>query len=155
MTRGHSSRVRIATGSDKAWRGIDRCPVFFRDLVTDTLIDKFQDYDFQTSTYRIYTTLDLHLQRDATEAVRIGMEEVDKQLKPRHKKDPNFPDPQCALVALDPQTGEVKAFIGGRNYGASQLDRVLAKRQPGVVFQAVRICGRIEYWPSSAARVRS
>ncbi|MGI8745480.1 MAG: PBP1A family penicillin-binding protein [Bryobacteraceae bacterium] len=108
---------------------------YFVDLVNDTLLDKFQDYDFQTSTYRIYTTLDLQLQRDATEAVRAGMEEVDKQLKPRHKKNPNYPDPQCALVALDPQTGEVRAIIGGRNYGVSQLDHVLSKRQPGSSFK--------------------
>ena len=108
---------------------------YFVDLVNDTLLDKFQDYDFQTTTYRIYTTLDLQLQRDATESVRIGMEEVDKQLKPRKKKDPNYPDPQCALVALDPQTGQVLAIIGGRNYGTSQLDRVLAKRQPGSSFK--------------------
>ena len=45
---------------------------YFVDMVIDTLIDKFQDYDFQTNTYRIYTTLDLQLQRDASEAVRIG-----------------------------------------------------------------------------------
>jgi penicillin-binding protein 1B len=108
---------------------------YFVDLVNDTLLDKFQDYDFQTSTYRIYTTLDLQLQRDATEAVRIGMEEVDKQLKPRKKKDPNYPEAQCALAALDPQTGEVLAIIGGRNYSTSQLDRVLAKRQPGSSFK--------------------
>ncbi len=109
---------------------------FFVDLVNDTLADNFRDYDFQSNAYRIYTTLDPELQRDAAEAVRIGMAEVDKNLAKRRKKDPNYPDPQCALVALDPQTGEVKALIGGRNYGTSQLNRVLAKRQPGSSFKA-------------------
>lgn len=108
---------------------------YFVDLVNDTLNDKFQDYDFQTNTYRIYTTLDIQLQRDASEAVRIGMEEADKFTKPFKKKDPNFPDLQCALIALDPATGEVKALIGGRNYGSSQLDHALAKRQPGSSFK--------------------
>ena len=32
-------------------------------------------------------------------------------------------------------TGEVKALIGGRDYGLSQLNRALAKRQPGSVFK--------------------
>jgi penicillin-binding protein 1B len=111
---------------------------FFVDLVNDTLADNFRDYDFQSNAYRIYTTLDPQLQRDAAEAVRIGMAEVDKDKKilRRKKTDPNYPDPQCALVALDPQTGEVKALIGGRNYGTSQLNRVLAKRQPGSSFKA-------------------
>src|SRR5262249_47066190 len=45
------------------------------------------------------------------------------------------PVPQVALVALDPHTGEVKALAGGRNYGLSQLNHVLAKRQPGSVFK--------------------
>ena len=108
---------------------------YFVDLVNDLLLDKFPDYNFQANTYRVYTTLDLNLQRDAAEAVRIGMEEVDKRLKYRKKKDPHYPDPQCALIALDPQTGEVRALIGGRNYGTSQLNRILAKRQPGSSFK--------------------
>ncbi|HYL78478.1 MAG TPA: transglycosylase domain-containing protein, partial [Bryobacteraceae bacterium] len=108
---------------------------YFVDLVNDTLIDKFPDYNFQNSAYRIYTTLDLNLQRDAADAVRIGMEEADKRIKNRKKKDPKYPDPQCALIAIDPQTGEVRALVGGRNYGTSQLNRILAKRQPGSSFK--------------------
>ena len=108
---------------------------YFVDIVNDTLIDKFPDYNFQSNSFRVYTTLDLNLQRDAAEAVRIGMEEADKRIKGRKKKDPKYPDPQCALIALDPQTGEVKALIGGRNYGTSQLNRILAKRQPGSSFK--------------------
>lgn len=108
---------------------------YFVDLVNDTLTDKFSDYDFQANPYRIYTTLDLNLQRDAAEAVRIGMEEADKRIKGRKKRDPKYPDPQCALIALDPYTGEVRALVGGRNYGMSQLNRILAKRQPGSSFK--------------------
>src|SRR5580658_5965659 len=108
---------------------------FFVDLVNDALLDKFPDYNFQSNTYRIYTTLDPNLQHDASEAVRIGMEEADKLISRRKKKDPSYPDPQCALIALDPQTGEVRALIGGRNYGTSQLNRILAKRQPGSSFK--------------------
>jgi penicillin-binding protein 1B len=108
---------------------------YFVDLVNDALLEKFPDYNFQSNTYRVYTTLDLNLQRDAAEAVRIGMEEADKRIKGRKKKDPSYPDPQCALIALDPETGEVRALIGGRNYGTSQLNRILAKRQPGSSFK--------------------
>lgn len=108
---------------------------YFVDLVNDTLQEKFPDYNFQSNSYRVYTTLDPNLQHDAAEAVRIGMEEADKRIKGRKKKDPNYPDPQCALIALDAQTGEVRALIGGRNYGTSQLNRILAKRQPGSSFK--------------------
>ena len=108
---------------------------YFVDLVNDALQEKFPDYNFQTSNFHVYTTLDMNLQRDAVEAVRIGMEEADNRIKNRKKRDPNYPDPQCALIALDPLTGEVRALIGGRNYGTSQLNRILAKRQPGSSFK--------------------
>ncbi len=36
---------------------------------------------------------------------------------------------------MDPLTGDIKALIGGRDYGASQLNRSVAKRQPGSVFK--------------------
>ena len=39
------------------------------------------------------------------------------------------------MVALDPHTGEIKALIGGRDYGQSQLNHALAHRQPGSVFK--------------------
>ncbi|HZU27044.1 MAG TPA: PBP1A family penicillin-binding protein [Bryobacteraceae bacterium] len=108
---------------------------YFTDLVNDTLSDQLSDYNFRTRPYRVYTTLDLQLQHDAAEAVRIGMEEVDKIVQRRRKKDPSYPDAQCALIALDPQTGQIKALIGGRNYGVSQLDHIVAKRQPGSSFK--------------------
>ncbi len=109
---------------------------YFVDLVNDELQERFQDHDFQGSSYRIYTTLDLNLQRAAAEAVRLGLEEVDQQIERRWRgrKGPH-PQAQVALVALDPHTGEVKALVGGRDYGQSQLNRVLARRQPGSAFK--------------------
>jgi penicillin-binding protein 1B len=40
-----------------------------------------------------------------------------------------------AIVVLDPHSGEIKALIGGRDYGQSQLNHVLARRQPGSAFK--------------------
>jgi len=109
---------------------------YFVDMVNDELQERFQDHDFQSRSYRVYTTLDLNLQRAAAEAVRLGMQEVDTQIRARYRKGATeIPEAQVALVALDPRTGEVKALIGGRNYGMSQLNRALAKRQPGSVFK--------------------
>jgi penicillin-binding protein 1B len=108
---------------------------YFVDLVNDQLQDEFQDRDFQLRSYRVYTTLDMDLQREASEAVRIGMREVDEQLKQQRRFRGKTPDAQVALVALDAQTGEVRALSGGRNYGMSQLNHVLAKRQPGSSFK--------------------
>jgi penicillin-binding protein 1B len=45
------------------------------------------------------------------------------------------PYPQVAMVALDPYTGDIRALVGGRSYTDSQLNRALAKRQPGSSFK--------------------
>lgn len=110
---------------------------YFVDLVNDTLQTQFDGRDFMTSSYRVYTTLDMNLQRDAVEAVREGIQETDAQWKRRNKKygTDAFPEAQVALVCLDAETGELKALVGGRSYGVSQLDHALAKRQPGSSFK--------------------
>src|SRR5260370_42428680 len=61
----------------------------------------------------------------------------DRWRKEQAKKGSSDPIPQAqaALVALDPRTGEIKAVIGGRDYGQSQLNHALAHRQPGSVFK--------------------
>jgi len=78
----------------------------------------------------------MNLQRAAAEAVRIGMQEVDEQIKKQRRfRGEKPPEAQVALVALDPHTAEVKAVIGGRNYGTSQLNHAIRKRQPGSIFK--------------------
>jgi penicillin-binding protein 1B len=110
---------------------------YFVDLVNDTLQTQFEGRDFLAQSYRVYTTLDMNLQRDAVEAVREGIQETDAQWKRRNKKygTDEFPAAQVALVCLDAETGELKALVGGRSYGVSQLDHALAKRQPGSSFK--------------------
>src|SRR5262249_37126405 len=53
----------------------------------------------------------------------------------RFKKAGQPAQAQVAMVVLDPHTGEIRAVVGGRDYGQSQLNRVLSRRQPGSVFK--------------------
>ena len=111
---------------------------YFIDIVNERLGSQFQDRDFQSSGSKIYTTLDPDLQRDAADAVALGMEEVRQIIAKRHRKNKSkapLEDPQVALICLDPHTGEVKALVGGTNYTASQYDHALAKRPSGSVFK--------------------
>jgi len=108
---------------------------FFVDLVNDSLQERFQDWDFATNSYRVYSTLDLDLQQAAVEAVQEGMTQLDQQLRKMRGKKKTGQFPQVALVALDPDTGEVRALVGGRSYANSQLNHALAKRQPGSSFK--------------------
>lgn len=79
---------------------------------------------------RVYTTIDLDLQRLAEAAIKKQLVRLDQTYKNRDAR------PQAALVALDPQTGAVLAMVGGRDYAASQLNRATdARRQPGSTFK--------------------
>jgi penicillin-binding protein 1B len=87
---------------------------------------------------RVYTTLDLDLQRVAEEAVGSQVERLEKVFKGKRK-------PQAALVALDPRTGHVLAMVGGNSYAESQLNRATdARRQPGSVFKPVVFAAALE-----------
>jgi penicillin-binding protein 1B len=112
---------------------------YFVDMVKDHLLEHFSETDLETQSYRIYTTLDPDLQRAASAAIAVGMQGVDKLLARKYaawkKKGQAVPQVQVALVALDPRTGEIRALLGGRNYGESQLNHALAHRQPGSVFK--------------------
>ena len=112
---------------------------YFVDMVKAQLLARFSEHDLLSQGYRIYTTLNLELQRAASEGARAGLVEVDRQVKKQRERQKTPPldssQPQLALVALDPHTGEVKALVGGRSYGASQLNHVLAQRQPGSSFK--------------------
>ena len=112
---------------------------YFVDMVKDQLLSQFTEHDLLSQSYRIYTTLDLDVQEAASAAINAGAAEIDKRLK-RYKAAKNAPppdplQPQMALVVLDPHTGWLKALVGGRDYGRSQLNHVLAKRQPGSSFK--------------------
>jgi len=112
---------------------------YFVDMVKDHLLEKFSENDIETQSFRVYTTLDTDLQRAASEAVETGVEGVDKLLARRYalwkKQGQAVPHVQVALVAMDPQTGEIRSLVGGRNYGESQLNHALARRQPGSAFK--------------------
>jgi penicillin-binding protein 1B len=116
-----------------------RQEAFFEDMVTRELRTQFSEPELRFRGLRVYTSLDLDLQRAASEATRVGSKELDQHLrKPKPSKHANSTDsnqPQLALVALDPHTGDVKALIGGRDYGTSQLNHVMARRQPGSSFK--------------------
>ena len=118
---------------------------YFIDMVKDHLLDKYSENELLSENFRVYTTLDPALQRAAAAAVDAGMKNVDlllakkyekwkKELEKKGSTEP-VPQVQVALVALDPRTGEIKAVIGGRDYGQSQLNHALAHRQPGSVFK--------------------
>ncbi len=114
-------------------RALEAEAPYFVDYVGQTLND---DYPGLTTTtdhpVDVYTTLDVHLQRIAQDAVRSGLTNVDQLLSRRKRKG----KAEAALIAIDPRTGEILAMVGGRSYNQSQYNRaIVARRQPGSVFK--------------------
>jgi penicillin-binding protein 1B len=113
-------------------RALEAEAPYFVDLVGQTLSEQYASAMKTTQPIDVYTTLDLHLQRFAQDAVRDGLTQVDQLLARRKRKTV----PQAALIALDPRTGEILALVGGRSYNQSQFNRaMIAKRQPGSAFK--------------------
>src|SRR5205823_7222287 len=97
------------------------------DFVHDELLRDYTEQEITNSNLRVYTSLDPALQRAAVEAVQNGLKFVETQIaaqKKRTKESDELPGPQAALIALDPHTGEIKAMVGGGDYGASQFNRI-------------------------------
>ena len=83
---------------------------------------------------KIYTTLNAGMQRAAVKAISRGIAEIVKRKD--GQKESGGAAPEGALIALDARTGEIKALVGGLNYGRSQFNRaVQARRQPGSAFK--------------------
>ena len=107
-------------------RALEAEAPYFVDYVSQELQAKYPS----AGTVDVYTTLDVHLQRIAQDSLREGIIRLDEILARRKRQ------PQAALIAIDPRTGEVLAFVGGRSYNQSQYNRVVsARRQPGSVFK--------------------
>ncbi len=112
---------------------------YFVDLVEDRLIQRLGDRDFNREGLRIYTSLDPDLQRIATQAVDSTLPRIDALVDRLHARDKKlgrpYVYPQVALVALNPHTGQVLALVGGRSYGASQVNHAVAHRPTGSIFK--------------------
>jgi penicillin-binding protein 1B len=114
-------------------RALEAEAPYFVDFVDQAMDQQYPGLTTTTTApVDVYTTLDLHLQRLAQDAVRNGLTSVDQLLSKRRRKG----HAEAALIAVDPKTGEILAFVGGRSYNQSQYNRVIAsRRQPGSVFK--------------------
>jgi penicillin-binding protein 2D len=74
--------------------------------------------------WQVHSTLVPAMQRAAEQAVQRGLGAL------------NVPGLQAALVAMDPETGDVLALVGGSDFGLSPFNRAVnSRRQPGSAFK--------------------
>lgn len=120
---------------------------YFEEWVRQILDDRFGS-QLYTAGLRIYTTLDVDMQRSAQAAMEEGWRAIEARPGFDHPKYADFaereeplqtsstPYLQGAFIALDPVTGDVKAMIGGRDFRQSKFNRATqALRQAGSSFK--------------------
>jgi penicillin-binding protein 1B len=115
--------------------GLRRAP-YFTDYVT-AFVNRIPGFEGHLAGLKVYTTLDTELQADAVDAVNDNiarLEKTHKRLR-RAKTDGRL---QTSMVALDAESGAIRAMIGGRDYSESQFNRAAnAERQPGSAFKPI------------------
>jgi len=105
---------------------------YFTDRVRQEIEEAFAGGSGRAG--HVFTTLDPSLQRMAEAAVTRGLERLEGRASLRRATAAERL--QAAVVVLDPETGAIRALVGGRDYRASQFNRaVLARRQPGSAFK--------------------
>jgi penicillin-binding protein 1A len=86
------------------------------------------------------------------EVVHVKVKESPKKDQPLLLTLEQEPLVQGALVCIDPQTGYIKAMVGGRDFSESQFNRAThSRRQPGSAFKPIIYAAALEkgYTPST------
>ena len=98
---------------------------YFTSYVLRQMVDKYGVDAVYKGGLNIYTTINLEVQHAAEQALRQGVHRA-RGLRVS----------QGALIALDPQTGAIKAMVGGVDYEKSKYNRtVQGGRQAGSAFK--------------------
>lgn len=110
----------------------------FIDAVQEQ-VERLLTSDVKGKGLRIYTSLDLGLQKSVNETFQQAKDHF--RLAARKLADPKQADErqiEAAALILDQKSGEVLAMVGGRDFARSQFNRTLkAKRSPGSAFKPV------------------
>jgi len=108
---------------------------YFIDFVKNQLKDLYPQEVLESEGLKIFTTLDMSMQRYAEKSVSEGLKTLEETYASRLPKD-HEGQLQGALIAIQPSNGYVRALVGGRSYADSQFNRAIqAKRQPGSTFK--------------------
>jgi 1A family penicillin-binding protein len=132
--------LKLASLSDTKGKTI---APYFRDYVVKLVKEKYgiDEELVEHGGLKIYTTLDPTMQQKAEAAVQ--------------KYLPRDRPLQAALVAIEPQTGYIRAMVGGRDYKESQFNRALARRQPGSSMKPVLYLAALENGFTPLTKIKS
>src|SRR2546422_527356 len=123
---------------------------YFLEFVQQTLEAKYGADMVFKGGLNVYTTLNPTMQLVAEQSLRDGL----KALEGRAKTARPGEHPEGAIVTIEPQTGYVRAMVGGYDFFRSEFNRaVQARRQPGSAFKPFVYVAALESGFTPASRV--
>ncbi len=97
---------------------------FFFEYVRQQLIERYGKKTVEQGGLKVYTTIDLNMQRLARKAIAEVLDEPG--------------DPASAIVTIDPHNGDIEAMAESESYEQSQYNLAAdGHRQPGSTFKAI------------------
>jgi 1A family penicillin-binding protein len=127
---------------------------YFKEEVRRFLVQRFGWERVYQGGLKVFTTVNLDMQRAAEAEVGRAIVEIEKRQGTR--KTTGTESLQAALVALDPHSGEVRAMVGGRDFAQSSFNRATqAKRQPGSAFKPFVYAAALERGFSPATLIEN
>ena len=123
---------------------------YFLEYVQQTLEAKYGADMVFKGGLQVYTTLNPAMQLAAEQALRDGL----VALEGRSAKARPGERPEGAIVTIEPQTGYIRAIVGGSDFFRSEFNRaVQARRQPGSAFKPFVYIAALEAGFTPATRV--
>jgi penicillin-binding protein 1A len=131
MAQLHYVSVGAAAAAEAAPLGVKhsnyysaRREDFFFDYVRQQLIHRYGTAKVEQGGLKVYTTIDLNMQRLARKAIAEVLDEPG--------------DPASAIVTINPANGDIDAMAESESYEKSQFNLAAqGHRQPGSTFKAI------------------
>jgi penicillin-binding protein 1A len=105
---------------------------FFFEYVRQQLLARYGKRAVEEGGLRVYTTINLKMQRLARKAIREILNQPE--------------DPAAAIVTLDPANGDIEAMAESQSYDRSQYNLASqGHRQPGSTFKAIVLADALSH----------
>src|SRR5262245_43610410 len=120
--RARKTRVRLSNAIEMK----ESFGLYFKEQVRRELTERFGGSRVIEGGLKVYTTLDPDLQRSAEALLEEGVAAIEKRRGYSHeprKTAKGLDYLQGALIAIDPETGAVRAMVGGRDFTESRFNR--------------------------------
>ena len=130
--------LRAAGANTALAAGTSACGRYYQEEVRRQLVARFGGRQVLRGGLRVYTGYDPDMQCAAERAIAGRIAQIAKGRKAAR-------DLEGSLVALEPSSGEVRALVGGRDFGATSFIRATqARRQPGSAFKPIIYAAALE-----------